>query len=269
MPGEAAAPPLIVGNWKMHGRVGDLEGIRRLGAALASHPSTAAVVICPPATLLFQLSQAIQGTALACGGQTCHPEPQGAYTGEISAGMLRDAGAAHVILGHSERRTGCGETDEQVAARAQAAASANLAPIICVGETLAERLGDRTLDVLRSQVTGSVPRDLRDRPLAVAYEPVWAIGTGQTPTSRDIETAHSAIRISLVSRLGAAGSQVRVLYGGSVTPGNASEILAVPGVGGLLVGRASLNWREFLEIVRAADAASNRGQTPLPADQPI
>ena len=223
-----------------------------LAAALAETPATARVALCPPATLLDRLGQALQGSAVELGGQDCHAEPAGAFTGDVSAEMLADAGARLVILGHSERRAGHGETDALVAAKAEAALRAGLEPIICVGETLEQREAGRAVEVVSAQVAGSLPQTLAGKAFAVAYEPVWAIGTGLTPTLEQIEEVHRAVRAAMVARLGEGGASAPILYGGSVKPGNAAEILAVPEVGGALVGGASLKAGDFLGIIRAA-----------------
>lgn len=263
-PGSASSPaPLIVGNWKMHGLARDLREARALAKALMARPSRATVALCPPATLLPLMSAALKGGPVATGGQTCHAQDHGAFTGEISAAMLADAGASYVILGHSERRTGFGETDAAVAEKALAAVGAGLTPILCVGETRAERRAGRTFAVLEEQVRGSTPAGLGGYPAAVAYEPVWAVGGDRTPAADEIEAAHAAIRASLVGRLGDDGARPPILYGGSVTAANAAAILALREVGGLLVGRACLEWRSFLAIVRAADPV--REGLPSPA----
>jgi triosephosphate isomerase len=191
------------------------------------------------------------GDGIEIGGQDCRAESHGAFTGDVSAAMLRDAGATLVILGHSERRQGHGETDAVVAAKAEAALSAGLEPIICVGETLEQREAGRAVEVVRGQVMGSLPAILAEKgAFAVAYEPVWAIGTGLTPSLEQIEAVHRAVRAAMIERLGPAGAARPILYGGSVKPDNAREILAVPEVGGALVGGASLKAADFLGIVR-------------------
>jgi triosephosphate isomerase len=199
------------------------------------------------------VARAVRGSDLIVGGQDIHTEAAGAFTGDVSAEMLHDAGARMVILAHSERRSAYGESDALAAAKARAALRAGLEPIICVGETLEERQAGRTLEVICGQVKGSVPADVAGSAFAVAYEPVWAIGTGLTPTLDQIEEAHVALRQALVEALGEAGAGAPILYGGSVKPGNAAEILKVREVGGALVGGASLKAEDFLAIVRAAD----------------
>jgi triosephosphate isomerase len=198
------------------------------------------------------MAEALAGTMVDVGGQDCRAEMSGAFTGDVSAGMLADCGATLVILGHSERRAGYGETDALVAAKTLAALRAGLEPIVCVGETLSEREAARTLEVVTGQVRGSLPPELAGNAFAVAYEPVWAIGTGLTPTLAQIEEVHVAIRAVLVERFGAEGAGVPILYGGSVKPSNAAEILAVKDVGGALVGGASLKAEDFLGIIAGA-----------------
>jgi triosephosphate isomerase len=248
--GRSELNRLIVGNWKMNGlgaALGEAQGVAAgLGGVVAR------VGICPPATLLERMSRALSGTPLAVGGQDCRAEASGAFTGDVSAEMLADAGATLVILGHSERRAGFGETDALVAAKTEAALRAGLEPIICVGETLAEREAGRAISIVTGQVRGSLPKSLADRPFAVAYEPVWAIGTGLTPTTEQIAEIHAAIREALVALLGPAGGRAPILYGGSVKPGNAAEILSTAEVGGALVGGASLSAADFLGIIAGA-----------------
>lgn len=243
---------LIAGNWKMNGLAAALTEGEALAADLQAAPAATRVALCPPATLLARLSLALQGTPVELGGQDCRAEASGAFTGDVSAEMLADAGAGLVILGHSERRAGYGETDAAVCAKVEAALRAGLEPIVCVGETLAEREAGRAVEVVRTQVMGSLPEALGGRAFAVAYEPVWAIGSGLTPTLEQIEEVHRAVRAALVERLGEGGRAAPILYGGSVKPSNAAEILAVPEVGGALVGGASLKAADFLGIIRAA-----------------
>lgn len=212
----------------------------------------ARVAICPPATLVQRLAEVLADSAVKVGGQDCHPETSGAFTGDVSAEQLADAGAALVILGHSERRAGYGETDELVARKVEAALRAGLEPVICVGETLDQRRGGQALDVVNGQVRGSLPAALAGKAFCVAYEPVWAIGTGLTPTTPEIEEVHRAIRATLMTMFGEGGAAVAILYGGSVKPSNAAEILHADEVGGALVGGASLKAEDFLGIVRAA-----------------
>ena len=209
------------------------------------------VLICPPATLLVGIAEAVKGSGVLVGGQNCHAVVSGAHTGDISAEMLRDAGASHVIVGHSERRTDCGETDAVVRAKAEAAWRAGLMPVVCIGETLTEREAGRTLTVLETQLKGSVPAGATAARLVVAYEPVWAIGTGKTPTTAEVAAAHAHIR-RVLSGLVPDANAVRLLYGGSVKGSNAGELLAVGDVDGALVGGASLKADEFLAIAKAA-----------------
>jgi triosephosphate isomerase len=240
--------PLVAGNWKMNGlRQSEAE----LEAIIAGAPPLAGKVelmICPPATLLMAFAAAARGSAVAIGAQDCHAEAAGAFTGDLSAEMLADAGATAVIVGHSERRTLHGETDAMVRAKAQAVWRAGLLAIVCIGETRAEREAGRTLDVLGHQLQGSLPDDAAAASLVIAYEPVWAIGSGLTPTVADVAEAHDFIRGAISKRHGAAAAQVRILYGGSVKPSNAAELMAASNVDGALVGGASLKAGEFLGI---------------------
>ena len=243
---------LIAGNWKMNGLGAALDEARAVALDLERAPAAARVALCPPATLVARMADALAGSPVLVGGQDCHAEPSGAFTGDIAAEMLADAGASLVILGHSERRAYHGETDATVAAKVGGALRAGLEPIICVGETLDERRGGATLEVVDRQVRGSAPQGLRGRAFSVAYEPIWAIGTGLTPTIAEIEEVHAAIRKVLARILAEAGEAAPILYGGSVKPSNAAEILAVAEVGGALVGGASLKAQDFLGIVRGA-----------------
>jgi triosephosphate isomerase len=243
---------LLAGNWKMNGLKSALGEIRALGRAFADEPPAGDILICPPATLIGEAARAAAGSAIAIGGQDCHPQPGGAFTGDISAEMLREAGATAVIVGHSERRQHHGETDEIVAAKARAAQRASLYAIVCVGEVESERMNGRAIEVVAAQLNGSVPPEFASRDLAVAYEPVWAIGTGRTPTAAEIHEMHAAIRDVLRARNRPSGADIRILYGGSVKPENAAEILAIPNVDGALVGGASLKAGDFLRIIRAA-----------------
>jgi triosephosphate isomerase len=240
---------LIAGNWKMNGVVASLGEARAVAAGLSG--VAARVAICPPATLISWMDEALAGSAVIVGGQDCRAEESGAFTGDISAEMLADAGAAMVILGHSERRAGYGETDALVANKARAALRAELAPIICVGETLEQRKAGDALAVVTGQVRGSLPAELAGKAWAVAYEPVWAIGTGLTPTTAEIEEMHTAIRATLREMFGADSDESPILYGGSVKPSNAAEILHAAEVGGALVGGASLKAADFLGIIQA------------------
>ncbi len=240
--------PLIAGNWKMNGlkaSMGELGAIARGATELTGK---ADFLICPPATLLFIAAAEVAGSKVAVGAQDCHPRASGAHTGDISAEMLADAGAGAVIVGHSERRTDHHETDAMVRAKAEAAWRAGLVAIICVGEIQSQRDAGQTLDVVGGQLAGSVPDGATAANLVIAYEPVWAIGTGLTPTTKDVEQVHGFIRETLKQRLKEEGARVRILYGGSVKPSNAAELMAVPHVNGALVGGASLKAADFLAI---------------------
>ena len=244
-----APTPLIAGNWKMNGALASLDEARAVAAGLGA--GRARVAICPPATLIGPMGQALAGSAVLVGAQDCHSQAFGAFTGDIAAEMLAEAGASLVILGHSERRAGHGETDEQVAAKVRAALRAGLEPIVCVGETLEQRQAGAALAVVTGQVRGSLPHELAGAPWSVAYEPVWAIGTGLTPTLAEIEEMHAAVRTTLRDIFGDEGDTPAILYGGSVKPSNAGEILHAAEVGGALVGGASLKAADFLGIIRA------------------
>ncbi len=240
---------LAAGNWKMNGSSAALAEVTAL---IAAHPAPKCeMLLCPPATLVAQMAWAAKGSSLSVGGQDCHPAMSGAHTGDISAAMLKDAGASHVIVGHSERRTDHGETDALIKAKATAAIAADLVAIVCIGETEAERDAGRTLDVIGSQLDGSLPQGATAATTVIAYEPVWAIGTGRTPTLAEIAEVHAFIRARLAARIGAEAAGVRLLYGGSVKPSNAVEIFAVPNVDGALVGGASLKAADFGAIVAA------------------
>jgi len=244
--------PLIAGNWKMHGLAAALDEARAVAAAVAEKPPGARVALCPPATLLHRMAQDLAGESVLVGGQDCHSALSGAHTGDVSAAMLADAGARLVILGHSERRATYGESDALVSAKVETALKAGLEPIICVGETLEQRDAGAAEAVVTDQVRGSLPAVLAGQDFAVAYEPVWAIGTGRTPTLEDIAAMHAAIRATLVAMFGEHGRTVPILYGGSVKPDNAAEILKTAEVGGALVGGASLKAADFLAIINAA-----------------
>jgi len=245
---------LAAGNWKMNGLAPALAEVDALAAA---HPAPGVeILLCPPATLIERMAARVHGRPIAVGGQDCHAEASGAHTGDIAAAMLADAGASYVIVGHSERRADHGETDAQVQAKAAAALDAGLVAIVCVGETEAERDAGQALSVVAAQVAGSVPEGADVRALVVAYEPVWAIGTGRTPTLDQIAEVHGRIRTELAARFGEDGAaRVRILYGGSVKPSNAAEIFAVADVDGALVGGASLRAADFSGIVAALEAA--------------
>jgi len=241
--------PLVAGNWKMNGLSASLAELDQVVAGAKALPAVD-MMICPPATLIAASAARARGTSVTIGGQDCHPEPAGAFTGDISAEMLRDAGARAVILGHSERRMYHHETDAEVRAKSLAARRADLVAIVCVGETRDERVAGATLDVVRRQLTGSLPDGATAENLVIAYEPVWAIGSGLTPTPGDVAEVHGLIRSSVVARFGAAGQSMRILYGGSVKPSNAAELMHVDDVDGALVGGASLKAHDFLAIAR-------------------
>lgn len=243
---------LIVGNWKMNGLTPALEEAHALGQMIEAEPVKARVGLCPPATLIAQMAWKLRGSAVELGGQDCHDKDSGAFTGSVSAPMLADAGAKLVILGHSERREGFGETDADVAAKVEAALRAGLEPIICVGESLETREAGDAVAFVTGQVRASLPESLKDKAFAVAYEPIWAIGTGLTPTLEQIGEVHAAIRAALVELMGEGGRQAPILYGGSMKPDNAADILAVADVGGGLVGGASLKAADFIRILKAA-----------------
>ena len=248
---------MIVGNWKMNGLGADLATtVADLLHDFHLEPQQCRVGICPPATLIDRLARDVRTSHIEVGGQDCRFEAKGAFTGGVSAEMLADAGATLVILGHSERRQEFGESDALVSDKVGAALRAGLTPIICVGETLAQREAGEAASVVRGQILGSINDDLAGQDWALAYEPVWAIGTGLTPTLEQIAEIHAAARAAMVERLGDGGRTAPILYGGSVNPGNARDILAVDEVGGALVGGASLKAADFLAIIRAAVPAS-------------
>ena len=240
--------PLVAGNWKMNGLKASLGELAAIGQGAGEVWRKADLLICPPATLVFPAAAAMIGSKVAIGAQDCHAEASGAHTGDISAEMLADAGATAIIVGHSERRADHHETDEVVRKKALAAWRAGLTAIVCVGETRAERDAGKALEVVGRQLDGSVPDGATAANLVVAYEPVWAIGTGLTPTPKDVEEVHGFIRQKLTDRLKGEGKAARILYGGSVKPANAAELMAVPNVNGALVGGASLKAADFLAI---------------------
>jgi triosephosphate isomerase len=244
--------PLIAGNWKMHGLGAALDEADALATALGSGPRAARVAICPPATLIWRLRAHLAATSIEIGAQDCRAEPSGAFTGDLSPEMLADAGARLVILGHSERRDGHGETDAIVAAKVVGALRAGLEPIVCVGESLETRRAGQAAAHVEGQLRRSLPAALAGAPFAVAYEPIWAIGSGLTPTLAEIEAVHGAIRATLRELFGAWGDRTPILYGGSVKAANAAAILACADVGGALVGGASLKAADFLPIIEAA-----------------
>ena len=244
--------PLIAGNWKMNGLRSSLDELQSLAAIMTTGDAPRAlVVICPPATILAAVARQGASAGILVGGQDCHAEASGAHTGDISAAMLADAGAQYVIVGHSERRAAHSESDADVRAKAEAAIGAGLKPIICVGETEAERDEGRAQSVVEAQLAGSIPDVGEHHEVIVAYEPIWAIGTGRTPTNDDIAQMHNAIRAKLVERFGERGAKVRILYGGSLKPQNAREILVIDNVNGGLVGGASLLAKDFATIISA------------------
>jgi triosephosphate isomerase len=249
-----AIRPLIAGNWKMNGLKSSKSEFAALVAGAGSVIARADLLVCPPATLLASFAENTRGIlpadqkALALGAQDCHPEPSGARTGDLSSEMLADAGASFVIVGHSERRADHGETDALVRQKAEAAWRAGLIAIVCIGETRMQRDAGQTLDICGGQLDGSLPDGATAANLVVAYEPVWAIGTGLTPTTGDIKQVHQVIRDKLISRFKDEGVRIRILYGGSVKPSNAAELMAVAHVNGALVGGASLKAADFLAI---------------------
>jgi triosephosphate isomerase (TIM) len=247
-----APRPLVAGNWKMNGLKAGLEEIAAMQRAVeAGQAGRAEVLVCPPATLIISAAAALRGGPMAVGAQDCHPKASGAFTGDISAPMLKDAGAAYVIVGHSERRAGYGESDALVRSKAEAAIEAGLAAIVCVGETKAEREAGEAVSVVSGQIRGSLPPTAAPANLVVAYEPVWAIGTGLTPTAADVAQMHASVRALLGEIYGEAGAQMRILYGGSVKPSNANELLGLANVDGALVGGGSLKAADFIAIAAA------------------
>ena len=241
--------PLVAGNWKMNGTRASLDQIKAMADGVKTPLSDKIeALICPPATLLYVATALCDDSPLAIGAQDCHQNVSGAHTGDISAEMIADCFGTHVIVGHSERRTDHNESDALVRAKAEAAHSAELVAIVCIGETAEQRKAGQTLDVLKSQLAGSVPDGATAENTVIAYEPVWAIGTGLTPTVADVEEAHAFMRAELSSRFGAEGKGMRILYGGSVKPSNAKELMAVANVDGALIGGASLKASEFLAI---------------------
>ncbi len=245
--------PLVAGNWKMNGVAASLAELKRLKERLGQSPvPDTDIMICPPATLLAQARYALSGGTIKLGAQDCHPLPSGAHTGDLSAEMLADAGAQAIIVGHSERRTDHDETSALVNAKARAAHRAGMIAMICMGETEQERRGEATLEVIKRQLDGSLPQDARAANTVIAYEPVWAIGSGLTPTATDIAEVHGFIRAELGRMIGQGeATDFRILYGGSVKPTNAGELLVVPDVDGALVGGASLKADDFYGILSA------------------
>jgi triosephosphate isomerase (TIM) len=244
--------PLIAGNWKMNGLKASMTEFEAMLAGSAEVAAKADLLVCPPATLLAAFADRAKSTgkAIAVGAQDCHPRPSGAHTGDISAEMLADAGASAIIVGHSERRADHGETDIAVHQKVEAVWRAGLTAIVCIGETQQQRDAGQTLDICGGQLNLSLPQACRADNVIVAYEPVWAIGTGLTPTVQDVEQVHRFIRELLIGRFNAEGARMRILYGGSVKPSNAAELMAVANVNGALVGGASLKAADFLAIAR-------------------
>jgi triosephosphate isomerase len=244
--------PLVAGNWKMNGTGASLNELRMIGNGfLGGLDAETEALVCVPATLLTRASEILSRTPVKVGGQDCHIEESGAFTGCVSAEMLKDAGATHVIVGHSECRADRGEEDATVCAKATAAWRAGLIAIVCVGESNEQRKQGSTLEVLSRQIAGSVPTTATPANTIVAYEPIWAIGTGLTPTAADVTEAHAHIRAKLTEKLGPVAAKIRILYGGSVKPSNAAELLGVDNVDGALVGGASLKAADFLGIAEA------------------
>jgi triosephosphate isomerase (TIM) len=243
--------PLIAGNWKMNGTSASLVEIDAVVHAVTASPPQADVLICPPATLIARAAEHALGR-IAIGGQDCHAEISGAFTGDVSAEMLKDAGASAVIVGHSERRRYHGETDAMVAAKAKAAWRAGLLAIVCIGESEAERQAGRAFDICTNQIAESLPQGANGANTAIAYEPVWAIGSGRTPSAADIADMHGHIRRCAVARFGAKANAIRILYGGSMNPTNAAQILGIAEVGGGLIGGASLKASNFQSIFSVA-----------------
>ena len=246
--------PLVAGNWKMNGVRASLDQIKAMAEGVKG-PLSAKVeaLICPPATLLYVATALCTDSPLAIGAQDCHQKVSGAHTGDISAEMIADCFGTYVIVGHSERRTDHNEGDALIRAKAEAAHGADLTAIVCIGETGDERKAGQTLDVLKRQLAASVPDGATAESTVIAYEPVWAIGTGLTPTVQDVEEAHAFMRDELKKRFGTEGAKMRILYGGSVKPSNAKELLGVANVDGALIGGASLKADDFLAIYRAYD----------------
>lgn len=242
---------LVAGNWKMFGHQDSIAEIDRLAAMLKAAPPACEVLICPPSTLVSAFATQAQGTDIMIGAQDCHPKDQGPHTGDISAAMLADCGASHVIVGHSERRTDHGESDALVKAKAESVINAGMTAIICVGETEEQRGSGQADTIVQNQLAGSIPDSATPATLIISYEPIWAIGTGRTPTVAAIEHMHATIRSWLSDRFGEKASQIRLLYGGSVKPSNASALMAAKNVNGALVGGASLKATDLNGIIDA------------------
>jgi triosephosphate isomerase len=240
--------PLIAGNWKMNGLKSSHAEFDAMLAGAGALAAKADLLVCPPATLIAAFADKARGSKVAVGAQDCHPKASGAHTGDLAAEMLADAGASAIIVGHSERRADHGESDALVRQKAEAAWRAGLVAVVCIGETRAERDAGQTLDICGTQLRGSLPDGTTSTNLVVAYEPVWAIGTGLTPTAEDVEQVHRFIRGVLTDRFKGEGAKIRILYGGSVKPSNAAELMGVANVNGALVGGASLKAADFLAI---------------------
>lgn len=240
--------PLVAGNWKMNGTRDSLNELKAIAEGAGPLSAKIDMLICPPVTLLYVATALVTDSPLKIGAQDCHTAQSGAFTGDVSAAMIADCFGTYVIVGHSERRTLHGETDAIVRAKAEAAHESELTAIVCIGETEAQRKAGITLDVLKTQLAGSIPDGATAEDTVIAYEPVWAIGTGLTPTVQDVEEAHAFMRKELVSRFGAEGGKMRILYGGSVKPSNARELMGVDNVDGALIGGASLKSADFLAI---------------------
>lgn len=247
--------PLIAGNWKMNGLMASSAEFDAMLVGAGAFAGKADLLVCPPATLIAAFAEKAKGKGLAVGAQDCHQNASGAHTGDLSAEMLKDAGAAAIIVGHSERRADHGESDALVRQKAEAAWRAGVVAIVCIGETRAQRDAGQTLDVCGTQLKGSLPDGATSANLVVAYEPVWAIGTGRTPTLEQIAEVHDDLRARLTARFGRDGAAFRLLYGGSVKPSNAAEIFAIANVDGALVGGASLKAADFGAIIAALDQA--------------
>lgn len=248
-----ARKKLIAGNWKMNGLLADGVDLAKnvVSQVKAMGKPQCEFLVCPPFTLLTSVKKALRGAKVALGAQDCHMAEKGAHTGDISPLMLKDLGCTYVILGHSERRADHGETDELVCAKAEAAHKAGLKTVICIGETLSQRDAGKAVEVCRNQILGSVPADSNATDTVIAYEPVWAIGTGKVPTTADVEEVHAAVRKVLAQKLGkSVANKMRILYGGSVKPGNAKELLSLPDVDGALIGGASLKAEDFVAIAK-------------------
>jgi triosephosphate isomerase len=243
-----AIRPLIAGNWKMNGLKSSAAEFEAMLAGAPALAAKADLLVCPPATLIADFADKASGSKVMVGAQDCHPTASGAHTGDLSAEMLADAGARAIIVGHSERRADHGEGDVLVRQKAEAAWRAGVTAIVCIGETGGQRDAGQTLDICGGQLAGSLPDGATAAKLVVAYEPVWAIGTGLTPTAKDVEEVHRFIRGVLTDRFGAEGGRIRILYGGSVKPTNAAELMGVANVNGALVGGASLKAADFLAI---------------------